>query len=79
MNIQDIEAEINKNLPKNEKFGRFERFLSRKYKCFIIFIMTILSISEMIYLILQKDSNSVVSNLVEKYFNVTRNLNNRIN
>jgi hypothetical protein len=78
MNINDIEAEIDKNFQKTEKTSCFERFLIRKYKCFIILIMTILSISEMIYLILQKNSSTHVNDIFEKYFNVTAFVNKKI-
>lgn len=78
MNINDIEAEIDKNFVKNERSSCFERFLIRKYKCFIILVMSILSISEMIYLILQKNSNTLVSDIVEKYFNRTSDLTKKI-
>ena len=71
MNIHEIEAQIDKNFEKTGNTSRFERFLAKKYKCLIIFIMSILSISEMIYLILQKNSSTLVSDVVAKYFNVT--------
>ena len=71
MNIHEIEAQIDKNFEKTGHTSRFERFLAKKYKCFIILIMSILSISEMIYLILQKNSSTLVSDVVAKYFNVT--------
>ena len=59
MDFVDIEAEVDKNLKKTENSSRFERFLIRKYKCFIILIMSILSISEMIYLVLLKNGEIV--------------------
>lgn len=71
MNINEIEAQIDKKFEKNENTSRFERFLIKKYKCFIILIMSIVSISEMIYLILQKNSSTLVSDVVSSYFNVT--------
>jgi hypothetical protein len=71
MNINDIEAQIDKKFEKNENNSKFERFLIKKYKCFIILIMSIVSISEMIYLILQKNSSTLVSDVVANYFNVT--------
>jgi hypothetical protein len=71
MNINEIEAQIDKKFEKNENTSRFERFLIKKYKCFIILIMSIVSISEMIYLILQKNSSTLVSDVVSNYFNVT--------
>jgi hypothetical protein len=77
MTIEDFEAGIEK-MTKKENSSRFERFLVRKYKCFIIFIMALLSISEMIYLVLQKNSDSFINDVIEKYFNATRNLNNKI-
>jgi hypothetical protein len=49
MNINNIEAQIDEKFGKNENTSKFERFLIKKYKCFIILIMSILSISEMIY------------------------------
>lgn len=71
MNINNIEAQIDEKFGKNENTSKFERFLIKKYKCFIILIMSILSISEMIYLILQKNSNTLVSDVVATYFNET--------
>jgi hypothetical protein len=71
MNINNIEAQIDEKFEKNENTSKFERFLIKKYKCFIILIMSILSISEMIYLILQKNSNTLISDVVATYFNET--------
>jgi hypothetical protein len=71
MNINNIEAQIDEKFEKNENTSKFERFLIKKYKCFIILIMSILSISELIYLILQKNSNTLVSDVVATYFNGT--------
>jgi hypothetical protein len=71
MDIHKIEDQIDKQFEKTPNKSKFERFLIKKYKCFIILIMSILSISEMVYLILQKNSNTLVSDVVAKYFNVT--------
>jgi glycerol-3-phosphate responsive antiterminator len=71
MNINEIEAQIDKKFEKTENTTKFERFLAKKYKCIIIFLMSILSISEMMYLILQKNSSTLVTDVVAKYFNVT--------
>jgi len=47
------------------------KFLSRKYKCVIIWLISIISMSEMIYLILQKSSDTVLSEVFQKYLNIS--------
>ena len=52
-------------------------FLSKKYKCVIIWLISIISVSEMIYLLLQKSSDSSVDNVIQRFLNITEMINKK--
>jgi len=64
---------------ENEKYTRkndgdescFLKFMSRKYKCVIIWLMSIISVSEAIYLTMQQPESSAIKSILLKYLNVT--------
>jgi hypothetical protein len=71
------ENSILKELGNNERRSCFERFLLKKYKCIIIWLISIISITELIYLLLEKSSDSVINDILNKYLNNTFNFENK--
>ena len=53
-------------------------FLTRKYKCLIIWCISIISVTEMIYLLLQKTSDASVDNVIQRFLNITEMLNKKM-
>jgi len=72
-------AGVNK---ENEKYNRkndgdescFFRFMSKKYKCVIIWLISIISVSEAIYLTLQQPESSSIKTILLRYLNVTNDM-----
>ena len=61
------------NLPIEEK-SRLIVFMVKKYKCIIIWLFSVASIAEFIYLILEKNSEGKFLEIAHKYLNATRAL-----
>jgi len=59
------------NLPIEEK-SRLIVFMVKKYKCIIIWLFSVASIAEFIYLILEKNSEGKFLEIAQKYLNATR-------
>ena len=59
------------NLPIEEK-SRLIIFMVKKYKCIIIWLFSVASIAEFIYLILEKNSEGKFLEVAQKYLNATR-------
>ena len=59
------------NLPIEEK-SRLIIFMVKKYKCIIIWLFSVASIAEFIYLILEKNSEGKFLEIAQKYLNATR-------
>ena len=59
------------NLPIEEK-SRLIVFMVKKYKCIIIWLFSVASIAEFIYLILEKNSEGKFLEVAQKYLNATR-------
>lgn len=59
------------NLPIEEK-SRLIVFMVKKYKCIIIWLFSVASIAEFIYLILEKNYEGKFLEVAQKYLNATR-------
>lgn len=60
-----------KKIRTENKQNFFSRFMSKKYKCVIIWLVSMISMSEMIYLLLQKSDDLPIKAVLLKYLNVT--------
>ena len=70
-----MSSEIRKNMPENlpiEEKSRLIIFMVKKYKCIIIWLFSVASIAEFIYLILEKNSEGKFLEIAQKYLNATR-------
>ena len=75
MHSTDMSSEIRKNLSENlpiEEKSRLIIFMVKKYKCIIIWLFSVASIAEFIYLILEKNSEGKFLEIAQKYLNATR-------
>jgi F0F1-type ATP synthase delta subunit len=75
MHSTDMSSEIRKNLSENlpiEEKSRLIIFMVKKYKCIIIWLFSVASISDFIYLILEKNSEGKFLEITQKYHNATR-------
>ena len=66
--IEDLKIDI-----EDEKC--ISNFLSKKYKCVIIWLISIISVSEMMYLLIQKSSDTSIDNVIQRFLNITEMLN----
>ncbi len=81
VSMLDIEADISEKFRKAEASvkdenitsdSRFERFLIRKYKCLIIWLMSIASISQTIFIIMRmSDHSGVISETNQGSYNTS--------
>ncbi|MDP2793060.1 MAG: hypothetical protein Q8O25_03095 [Sulfurisoma sp.] len=78
--IVSLESNIVNNLvdEKNTNPDCVATFLSRKYKCVVIWLISIISVSEMIYLLLQKTPDSSFENMINLFLNITEKLNKNL-
>ena len=72
-----MSSEIIKNMPDPENLPIEEKsrliiFMVKKYKCIIIWLFSVASIAEFIYLILEKNSEGKFLEIAQKYLNATR-------
>jgi hypothetical protein len=72
-----MSSEIIKNMPDPENLPIEEKsrliiFMVKKYKCIIIWLFSVASIAEFIYLILEKNSEGKFLEVAQKYLNATR-------
>ena len=67
----EIRKNLSENLPIEEK-SRLIIFMVKKYKCIIIWLFSVASIAEFIYLILEKNSEGKFLEIAQKYLNATR-------
>ena len=49
------------------------RFLRKKYKCCLLWLLSIISFTQLIYIILDKIDNSLLQNIVIKLLNLPKN------
>jgi hypothetical protein len=70
--IKDLKIEID----EGEKC--ISNFLTKKYKCVIIWLISIISVSEMIYLLLEKSSDASVDTIIQRFLNITEKLNKNL-
>ena len=57
---------------KNNNDSCLTRFMRKKYKCIIIWLISIISMSQFLYLLIQSDYDNVVLKLLDIFLNRTK-------
>ena len=70
MILEEIEKNMSSDPPRTEK-SRILIFMVKKYKCIIIWLFSVASIAEFIYLFLEKNYEGKFLKMVQKYRNAT--------
>ena len=57
----------------NEKEPLYVRVMRKKYKCILLWLFSIASVSQLLYIIIDKFDNKFLEDLIEKTFNSSKN------
>ena len=63
-----VETTANKNEPL------YVRVLRKKYKCILLWLFSIASVSQLLYIVIDKFDNKFLEDLIEKTLNSSKNI-----